>query len=90
MEMMMTNQFVLPFRYTYGKPVKGNVTIAVYPQYRVSYIQPFFTEPVRKTVPINGKVDVDFNLLKELKWGPHSLSLSPFRSLTIPIRCRRN
>ena len=67
MEMMMTNQFVLPFRYTYGKPVKGNVTIAVYPQYRVSYIQPFFTEPVRKTVPINGKVDVDFNLLKELK-----------------------
>ena len=54
-------------RYTYGKPVKGNVTIAAYPQYRVSYIQPFFTEPVRKTVQIDGKVDVDFNLFKELK-----------------------
>ncbi|KZS15892.1 C3 and PZP alpha-2-macroglobulin domain-containing protein 8 [Daphnia magna] len=54
-------------KYTYGKPVKGNVTIAAYPQYRVSYIQPFFTEPVRKTVQIDGKVDVDFNLFKELK-----------------------
>ena len=55
------------YRYTYGKPVRGNVTVAVYPQYRVSYIQPFFSEPVRKTVPINGKVDVDFHLMKELK-----------------------
>ncbi|EFX86067.1 hypothetical protein DAPPUDRAFT_313404 [Daphnia pulex] len=54
-------------KYTYGKPVKGNVTIAAYPQYRVSYIQPFFTEPVRKTVQIDGTVDVDFNLFKELK-----------------------
>jgi len=54
-------------KYTYGRPVKGNVTVAVYPQYRVSYIQPFFTEPVRKTVPINGKADIDFNLFKDLR-----------------------
>ena len=60
-------QLIVMHRYTYGKPVKGNVTIAAYPQYRVSYIQPFFTEPVRKTVQIDGKVDVDFNLFKELK-----------------------
>jgi len=54
-------------KYTYGKPVRGNVTVAVYPQYRVSYIQPFFTEPVRKTVPINGKADIEFNLFKDLR-----------------------
>ncbi len=35
----------------------------------MSYIQPFFTEPVRKTVQIDGKADVEFNLFKELKYN---------------------
>ncbi|XP_011643182.1 CD109 antigen-like [Pogonomyrmex barbatus] len=54
-------------KYTYGKPVKGEATITVYPDIFSGVIQPIFQQPVRKVVPINGKVTVDFDILSELR-----------------------
>ncbi|XP_011158223.1 CD109 antigen isoform X2 [Solenopsis invicta] len=54
-------------KYTYGKPVKGEATITAYPDIFSGVIQPIFQQPVRKVIPINGKVTVDFDILTELR-----------------------
>ncbi|XP_071560506.1 thioester-containing protein 1 allele S3 isoform X2 [Temnothorax nylanderi] len=54
-------------KYTYGKPVKGEATITAYPDIFSGVIQPIFQQPVRKVVPINGKVTIDFDILSELR-----------------------
>ncbi|XP_063973145.1 CD109 antigen-like isoform X2 [Diachasmimorpha longicaudata] len=53
--------------YTYGKPVKGEATITAYPDIFSGVLQPIFTPPVRKVLPIDGKVTVDFDIATELK-----------------------
>jgi len=52
--------------YALGRPVKGTATVAVYPRYKSGYIQPIFSKPMRQTVDISGKVDIEFDLAKEL------------------------
>ncbi|XP_043259825.1 CD109 antigen-like isoform X1 [Colletes gigas] len=54
-------------KYTYGKPVKGEVTITAYPDIFSGVIQPIYQQPVRKVIPIDGKVTVDFDIQSELK-----------------------
>ncbi|XP_014601165.1 PREDICTED: CD109 antigen-like isoform X2 [Polistes canadensis] len=54
-------------KYTYGKPVKGEATITAFPNIFSGVIQPIFQQPVRKIVPIDGKVTVDFNIITELR-----------------------
>ncbi|KAK2582524.1 hypothetical protein KPH14_004819 [Odynerus spinipes] len=54
-------------KYTYGKPVKGEATITAYPNIFSGVIQPIFQQPVRKVVPIDGKVTIDFDILSELR-----------------------
>jgi len=61
------------YSYVYGKPVKGEVVVAAYPSIHSSYLQPVFNGISRKTVPIDGMVDVTFDLAKEL--GYHALTL---------------
>lgn len=58
---------ILVFRYTYGKPVKGEATITAYPDIFSGVIQPIFQNPIRKVIPIDGKVTVDFDIARELK-----------------------
>jgi CD109 antigen len=57
---------LLFFRYTYGKPVKGEATITMYPTIFSGLIQPIFQNPVRKVVAIDGKANVEFDIVKEL------------------------
>ncbi|XP_017758263.1 PREDICTED: CD109 antigen-like isoform X2 [Eufriesea mexicana] len=54
-------------KYTYGKPVKGEATVTVYPDIFSGVIQPIYQQPVRKVIPIDGKVIVDFNIHDELR-----------------------
>ncbi|XP_076245134.1 thioester-containing protein 1 allele R1 isoform X2 [Calliopsis andreniformis] len=54
-------------KYTYGKPVKGEATITAYPDIFSGIIQPIYQQPVRKVIPIDGKVTVDFDIHSELK-----------------------
>ncbi|XP_046746805.1 CD109 antigen-like isoform X2 [Diprion similis] len=54
-------------RYTYGKPVKGEATITAYPDIFSGVIQPIFQAPVRKVVPIDGNVTVNFDIGNELR-----------------------
>lgn len=54
-------------RYTYGKPVKGEATVSVNPNIYSGVIQPFLLNPIYKVVPINGKANVEFDLIKDLK-----------------------
>ncbi|XP_046828737.1 CD109 antigen-like isoform X3 [Vespa crabro] len=54
-------------KYTYGKPVKGEATITAYPNIFSGVIQPIFQQPVRKVMPIDGKVTVDFDIVTELR-----------------------
>ncbi|XP_027843967.2 CD109 antigen-like isoform X1 [Aphis gossypii] len=53
-------------KYTYGKPVKGEATISVYPEYYSDVIQPIYQNPLRKVIPINGKAVVQFDVVKDL------------------------
>ncbi|XP_054003817.1 CD109 antigen-like isoform X1 [Hylaeus anthracinus] len=54
-------------KYTYGKPVKGEATVTAYPDIFSGVIQPIFQQPVRKVIPIDGKVTVEFDIQSELK-----------------------
>ncbi|XP_021920080.1 CD109 antigen-like isoform X2 [Zootermopsis nevadensis] len=56
-------------KYTYGKAVKGEATVTIYPTYYSGLLQPIFQNPVRKVVPIDGKVNVEFDIAKDLKLG---------------------
>lgn len=54
-------------KYTYGKPVKGEVTVSVYPTLFVGSVQPFSSNFIaRKVVPIDGKATVEVDIVKEL------------------------
>ncbi|XP_076755633.1 thioester-containing protein 1 allele R1 isoform X2 [Xylocopa sonorina] len=54
-------------KYTYGKPVKGEATVTAYPDIFSGVIQPIFQQPIRKTLPIDGKAIVDFDIRDELR-----------------------
>ncbi|XP_025405669.1 CD109 antigen-like isoform X2 [Sipha flava] len=54
-------------KYTYGKNVSGKATISVYPVYFSGSVQPIYENPLRKVVPINGEVVVNFDVVKYLK-----------------------
>ncbi|XP_050081691.1 CD109 antigen-like [Anopheles aquasalis] len=53
-------------KYTYGKPVVGELTLSVKPKENYYYGEKVTTF-CQKTVPINGKTVVEFNLQDELK-----------------------
>lgn len=55
------------FRYTYGKAVKGEATVSVYPRIHSEIIQPIYQSPARKVIPIDGKAVVEFDIVKDLK-----------------------
>lgn len=55
-------------RYAFGKPIKGEATISVYPKFFGS-LQPFVFDLItRKVVPIDGKAYVEFDIKEELKF----------------------
>nr|BAR45614.1 thioester-containing protein 3 [Scolopendra japonica] len=53
-------------KYTYGKPVKGKVVLMVTPLVRSPKIRTYYTDPLRRTAEIDGKVDIHFNLFSDL------------------------
>ena len=61
-----TRPVTIRAKYRHGGPVKGEATVSVFPKYKSSYLQPIFSEPLRKVVDISGSVDVEFDLAKEL------------------------
>lgn len=54
-------------KYHYGGPVKGEATVSLFPKYKSSYLQPIFSEPMRRVLAIDGSVDLKLNIAKELK-----------------------
>uniref|UniRef100_A0A6B2E4V8 CD109 antigen n=1 Tax=Phlebotomus kandelakii TaxID=1109342 RepID=A0A6B2E4V8_9DIPT len=61
-------RFTVRSKYTYGKPVKGEATISVYPRFFGSY-QPFVSDLIsRKVSKIDGKTSVEFDIQEELKF----------------------
>jgi CD109 antigen len=54
-------------RYTYGKAVRGEATVTIYPTYYSGLLQPIFQNPVRKVIPIDGKANVEFDITKDLQ-----------------------
>lgn len=55
-------------KYTYGKPVKGEVTVSVYPKTYGSF-QPFVSNLIaRKVMEIDGKAFVEFDIDEELHY----------------------
>ncbi|KAK5646678.1 hypothetical protein RI129_005142 [Pyrocoelia pectoralis] len=55
--------------YDYGKKVKGDATVTVYPTIHSGVIQPIFQTPIRKVIPIEGSATVDFDITNEIKLG---------------------
>ncbi|XP_055540110.1 thioester-containing protein 1 allele R1-like isoform X6 [Wyeomyia smithii] len=59
---------IIRAKYTYGKPVKGEATVSAYPDFGFHYVQPFERDVItRKTVPVDGKGSVEFDLRDEIK-----------------------
>lgn len=55
-------------KYTYGKPVKGQATVSAYPILWLGSVQPFINDNiVRKSVQVDGKGTVEFDIKDELK-----------------------
>ncbi|KAI4464831.1 macroglobulin / complement [Holotrichia oblita] len=52
--------------YDYGKKVRGDATITVYPTIYSGVIQPFLTNQIRKVIPIDGSATINFDIDKEL------------------------
>ncbi|KAJ8965945.1 hypothetical protein NQ317_008000, partial [Molorchus minor] len=50
----------------YGREVKGEATVSVYPTIYSGVIQPIFQNPVRKVLPIEGSASVDFDIDRDL------------------------
>ncbi|XP_053673860.1 thioester-containing protein 1 allele R1-like [Anopheles nili] len=59
---------IIRSKYTYGKPVKGEATVSVSPEFRFHYVQPFAKDVItRKVIPIDGKGSVEFDIREELR-----------------------
>ncbi|KAB7494034.1 Antigen, partial [Armadillidium nasatum] len=54
-------------RYTYGQPVKGEVTIQVSPTYKYAYLQAPYDKPVSVVKMMKGKTDIVFNMFTDLR-----------------------
>lgn len=55
-------------KYTYGKPVKGQVTVSAYPVLWLGAVQPFVQDYiVRKVIEVDGKGSTEFDIREELK-----------------------
>lgn len=55
-------------KYRYGKPVKGEVTVSVYPKIYGSF-QPFISNLItRKVMKIDGKTSIEFDIAEELNF----------------------
>lgn len=48
--------------------MKGEATVTAYPNIFSGVIQPIYQQPIRKVIPIDGKVTIDFDILSELKY----------------------
>lgn len=48
--------------------MKGEATVTAYPDIFSGVIQPIYQQPIRKVIPIDGKVIVDFDIHDELKY----------------------
>ncbi|GJQ86520.1 hypothetical protein Trydic_g10420 [Trypoxylus dichotomus] len=64
LENIITTQITA--HYNYGKKVKGDATVTVYPTIYSGVIQPFLTNQVRKVIPIDGSATLNFDIDKEL------------------------
>ncbi|XP_035781240.1 CD109 antigen-like isoform X7 [Anopheles albimanus] len=61
-------KIIVRSKYTYGKPVKGEATVSVMPEFRFHYVQPDAKGVVtRKVIPIDGKGSVEFDLREEVQ-----------------------
>lgn len=48
--------------------MKGEATVTAYPDIFSDVIQPIYQQPIRKVIPINGKIVVDFDIHDELRY----------------------
>ncbi|XP_068218547.1 LOW QUALITY PROTEIN: CD109 antigen-like [Palaemon carinicauda] len=54
-------------KYTYGRPVKGEVTLQVTPTYKYGYLQAPYDDPIRVVKQMKGKVDITVDLQGDLR-----------------------
>ncbi|KAK4294086.1 hypothetical protein Pmani_033266 [Petrolisthes manimaculis] len=54
-------------KYTYGRPVKGEVTLQVTPTYKYGYLQAPYDDPIRVVKQIKGKTDITIDILNDAR-----------------------
>lgn len=54
-------------KYTYGRPVKGEVTLQVTPTYKYGYLQAPYDDPIRVVKAIKGKTDLTIDLQSDAR-----------------------
>ncbi|CAG9825408.1 unnamed protein product [Phaedon cochleariae] len=53
-------------RHHYGKKVRGEATVTIYPTIYSGIIQPIFQNPIRKVLDIDGTINVEFDIDRDL------------------------
>ncbi|KAK8751557.1 hypothetical protein OTU49_009101 [Cherax quadricarinatus] len=54
-------------KYTYGRPVKGEVTLQVTPTYKYGYLQAPYDDPIRVVKQMKGKADIVIDLQSDAR-----------------------
>lgn len=54
-------------KYTYGRPVKGEVTLQITPTYKYGYLQGPYDDPIRVLKQMKGKTDIAIDLESDLR-----------------------
>ncbi|XP_064090445.1 CD109 antigen-like isoform X2 [Macrobrachium nipponense] len=54
-------------KYTYGRPVKGEITLQVTPTYKYGYLQAPYDDPIRVVKQMKGKADIIVDLESDLR-----------------------
>lgn len=72
-------------KYTYGKLVKGRATITVKPTSFLAWSTRKETDTIAKTIPIDGKGTIDFDITDDLHIHPDEFKRSTSYALSVVV-----
>lgn len=76
---------IIRSKYTYGKLVKGRATVTVKPTSFIAWSTRRETDTVAKTIPIDGKGTIEFDITDDLHIQPDEFKRSATYALSVVV-----
>lgn len=76
---------IIRSKYTYGKLVKGRATVTVKPTSYLAWSTRSETDTVAKTIPIDGKGTIEFDITDDLHIQPDEFKRSTTYALSVVV-----